>query len=335
MTRIDVALPPGTAAGWAPIVGLGHLAARLFGGRVVEYPAAYPGKVRKLWGMRPRGRGREDAGLLALLYGPSDITKLRQSGAFRGDYRFVVGWIIDSFWEDRNVRGIEFQGIDHLFIIREEERAYYRRATGRPVTALNWGADVLGQGTDRADRPVDLLRLGRQPQDWDDDDRTAAAAAEFGLRFAGRPPYHADLAQNLRAIMASYGTAKFLTAHTNLVSAEPNTHPTKEYITARWTDALAAGCSIAGVQPGRDSTYRNLFWPGATLEFDRVDLRHNLAAIAEAVAAWTPEQARQNHRMALRRLDWRHGLRKIADAMSVEAPALDADLAEIARRAAT
>lgn len=332
MTRIDVAIPPGAAAGWAPIVGLAHLAARMFGGRVVHYPADYPGKLRKVWGLRPRRKGRGEAGLLALLYGPSDITKLRQAAAFRDDYRFVVGWIIDSFWEDPNVRGIEFRGIDLLCVIREEESDYYRRLTGRPVMALNWGADVLGLGTDNPDRPVDLVRLGRQPEAWDDDARSAAVAQEAGLSFAGRPPQLPDPIENLRGIMGAYGRAKYLVAHSNLTSVEANTHKTKEYITARWTDALASGCSVAGVQPVRDSSYRNLLWPGATLEFDRVDLRHNMAAVAEAVAAWTPGHARQNHRMALQRLDWRHSLKKIADAMAVDAPALDAELGQIARR---
>lgn len=331
MTRIDVAIPPGAAAGWAPIVGLANLAARLFGGQIVHYPTEYPGKLKKAWGLRPRPRGRQDAGLLALLYGPSDIAKLRQAAAFRDDYRFVVGWIIDSFWEDANVRGFEFGGIDLLCLIREEERDYYSRLIGRDVMALNWGADVLGLGTDNPDRPVDLLRVGRQPEAWNDDASSSEIAREMGLSFAGRPPEHPDPMQNLRGIMDAYGRAKYLVAHSNLTSVDPNTHKTKEYITARWTDALASGCSIAGVQPVRDSSYRNILWPGATLEFDRIDLRHNMQAVAEAVTAWTSEQARHNHRMALQRLDWRHSLKRIAQAMSVATPALDEELAHIDR----
>lgn len=335
MTRIDVAIPPGAATGWAPIFRLGHLAADLFGGQIVHYPTDYPGKLQKAWGLRPRRSGGEDAGLLALLFGPSDISKLRQSMAFRQGYRFVIGWIIDSFWEDRNVRGIDFNGIDLLCIIRRDEEDYYRRQVGDRVLALNWGSDVLGLGNGQGDRPVDLLRLGRQPQDWDDDARSAEMADKFGLSFAGRPPQLPDPVENQRGIMQAYGSAKYLVAHSNLTSVEPNTHKTKEYITGRWTDALAAGCSVAGVQPRNDSSYRDLLWPGATLEFDRVDLRHNMAAVAEAVAAWTPRQAEQNYRMSLQRLDWRHSLKRIADRMSVSSPRLEAELQEIADRSAT
>lgn len=334
MTRIDVAIPPGAALGWVPIHDLAHMAANLFDGEIVRYPTAYPGRLQKLWGLRPRRNGSSDKGLLALLFGPSDIVKLRQSLAFRQDYRFVIAWIIDSFWEDKNVRGIDFGGVDLLCIIRREEEDYYRRLVGSSVLSLNWGSNVLERGTSRPDRPVDLLRLGRQPDDWDDDERSARMAGEYGLAFAGRPPQLPDPAANLQAIMQAYGSAKYLVAHSNLTSIEPNTHKVKEYITARWTDALASGCSVAGVQPGNDSSYRDLFWPGATLEFDRVDLRHNMEAVAEAVRAWTPQQALDNHRMALQRLDWRHSLKRIADHMSLRFPRLDSELEEIARRAA-
>ena len=57
--------------------------------------------------------------------------------------------------------------------------------------------------------------------------------------------------------------------------------------------------------------------------------RQEKQAVAEAVTAWTPEQARHNHRMALQRLDWRHSLKRIAQAMSVATPALDEELARI------
>ncbi|MDB6176795.1 hypothetical protein PAF17_04655 [Paracoccus sp. Z330] len=333
MTSIDVAIPPGAALGWAPIFDLAQVAAKLFDGEIVHYPDVYPGKLQKLWGLRPRARGTRDRGLMALLYGPADISKLRESLSFRQDYRFVIAWIIDSFWEDRNVRKMDFGGVDLLCIIRRDEEDYYRRLVGNRVLSLNWGSNVLERGSAQAERPIDLQRLGRQPTEWNDDERSAQVARELGLVFAGRPPEPRDPAANMKEIARAFGSAKYLVAHSNLTSIEPNTHKVKEYITARWTDALASGCSIAGVQPRNDSSYRDLFWPGATLDFDRVDLRHNMAAVAEAVSAWTPEQARNNYRMSLQRLDWRHSLKKIADRMQLSFPALDAELAEIRRKA--
>lgn len=333
MTRIDVALPAGAATGWAPILRLAEIAAQLFGGNVVRYPDEYPRRLRKAWGLRPRPAGDQDAVLLALLYGPSFITHLREGHAFRGNYRHVVAWIIDSFWEDRNVRRVDFNGIDLVCIIRADETEFYRRQLGDRILPLNWGSDVLRLGCDNADRPVDVQRVGRQPEVWNDDLQSEKIAATMGLRFAGRPPNHPDPMTNQHVVMQAYSHAKFLVAHSNLVSAANYTHPTKEYITARWTDALASGCSLAGVQPRSDGTYRNLFWPGAALDFDRVDLRHNMAAVAEAVAAWTPQHARHNHLMALQRLDWRHALKRIATAISVSSDALDGELSEIARRA--
>lgn len=56
-----------------------------------------------------------------------------------------------------------------------------------PVGVLPWGADVAGAQVSWADKQVELQRVGRQPQVWDDDDAVAGAAANAGVSFAGRP----------------------------------------------------------------------------------------------------------------------------------------------------
>lgn len=333
-TRIDTIMADADAHGWGPIAALAQLTATLFQGRRRSFPDGRVGPARKLWDLRPRPRPRGDRNsvLLALLHSPAHIAHLRRSAAFREGYGTVVAWIIDSFRDDYPLRRAEYAGIDLICIIRRDELAHYRRQLGDRVMALNWGADVLGAGSDAGERPVDLLRIGRQPEAWQDDSASARVAAEHGLRFAGRPPLVPDLLENQRRVMAAYAATKFVIAHTNLASADVHTHRVREYITGRWTDALACGATVAGIQPRNDDSFRRLFWPGATLDFDRIDLRHNMQALAEAVAAWSPERARRNHLMALERLDWRHSLKRIGNAVSAGSPALDADLAEIARR---
>jgi hypothetical protein len=49
---------------------------------------------------------------------------------------------------------------------------------------LGWGSDVLGMGSGADKRAVDVLRLGRQPLEWDDDAVSGAACSDAGLRFA-------------------------------------------------------------------------------------------------------------------------------------------------------
>ena len=112
---------------------------------------------------------------------------------------------------------------------------------------------MLDLGSSAACRPVDLLRVGRQPDAWDDDQRSDAACRLAGLRFAGRPPFFPenfkDSSAGHRDLCARYARAKFVLAHSNIVAPASYTHPSKEYISARWTDALAAGSVVAGIPP--------------------------------------------------------------------------------------
>jgi hypothetical protein len=65
------------------------------------------------------------------------------------------------------------------------------------------------------------------------------------------------------------------------------------------------------------------------VDFDRIDLDANIETLREAAAAWTPEDARRNHREALVRLDWRWRFKALAERMEIRAPLLDAEIARL------
>lgn len=329
--HIDVICTQDGSPGWGPLDNLADLAARLYGGQVLKLPKSDMGRVGKLLGLRARRKRQADAGLLVLLRYPNDLYKLRRAGAFRAGYGFVAVWMFDSFWHDRSPPARAWADIDQLILMRPEDMDFYRGLVGDRVQVLHWGADVLHQGSGEGVRPVDVQRLGRQPPEWEDDAQSAAACAAAGLRFAGRPELSSDTRENQRRVMAACADTKFLVAHSNLAAPAPYTHPETEYITARWTDTVAAGAIVAGVQPWRSVALQELFWPGALLDFDRIDLRHNVAALAEAVQDWRPERAAENHRMALSRLDWRWRLRDLAAGFGLQFAALEAELDEIRR----
>jgi len=48
------------------------------------------------------------------------------------------------------------------------------------------------------------------------------------------------------------------------------------------------------------------------------------------VSEWTPEQSRNQVRMALQRLDWRHRFAELFQVAGLNSPQLDADLMAIA-----
>ena len=213
----------------------------------------------------------------------------------------TAAWIVDSFWTDR-IAGIARHRphFDRLFVTDPDLVDEWSALTGRPVDALPWGSDTLAVAADDGPRPVDLLRLGRQPEAWDDDARTAREAQDHGLVFRGRPPSSPDPLQNQEAVRAALAQARLVLAFSNLVSPAPYTHPTRDYLTGRWTDALAAGCRVAGVAPRSAAT---LLWPEATLEVSPDSRADAWPVLAEAAAAWTPERAAEQRRRARRELD--------------------------------
>jgi hypothetical protein len=188
---------------------------------------------------------------------------------------------------------------------------------------------VLRLGSPNDARPVDLQRLGRQPEGWEDDEEMRRACEAAGLRFAGRPAMHTDATENQSALMHHLAKAKFTLAFSNAVSPAPYTHPTSEYLTGRWTDSLASGAVVAGIAPKAAAT-RELLWPGATLELRTTDPLEGIEQIVAAVANWNPTVARDNYRRSLQALDWRWRFRKLAAALEVEPEPLASELEMLA-----
>jgi hypothetical protein len=119
--------------------------------------------------------------------------------------------------------------------------------------------------------------------------------------------------------------ARFILAFSNAVDRQPYTHPTREYVTGRWMDALAAGAVVCGIPPECDVA-RQSFWPGALLRLGSTDRDAGLHAIRDAVQVWTPEIAVRNYHKALQHLDWRWRLRDLAPFFALDAPLLHREL---------
>jgi hypothetical protein len=148
----------------------------------------------------------------------------------------------------------------------------------------------------------------------------------------GRPPSGAD---RMGHISSCYRRAKYILAHSNLATPKPYVHPSKEYITGRWTSAIACGAVVAGVQPLTDPVFQDILWPEAWLHTESFDPEAFSPLLADACANWRPEIAQTNQLMALRRFDWRLKFRDIAAVFDRRFPVLQQELAlldaEIAR----
>lgn len=314
--------------GWYPVTHMVHLLARLSGAELTEVPMSRePGRFEKLAGVVPRRRGAED--LLVVCPAPGHMQALTTLPRWWSRFRSVSAWVIDSWWDDRIPRlaraGRQF---DAVFISEAENIETWRNRTGTTVDHLPVGADVLGNRYDvDAARPDDVLRVGRMPAGWDDDDLVARELARHGLRFAGRPPLVPGFEAGMQALWEAERRARVVLAFSNLVSPASYTHPTLEYVTPRWADALASGASTAGVLP-RTATAATL-WPGSSIEVP-LDVRSGVETIAEALSGWTTDTVRRNRAGALTVLDWRHRFSAIARHLDQSWEPLEGELESIA-----
>lgn len=320
--------------GWNVTTAMARLMARLLDAEYAEVPAARRrGRLELLSGLLPRRRGADD--LLFILPEPVDLQHVLTVDHWTRGYRQVAAWVTDAWWVDRIPHVARGRGhFDRIYVTEHELVEPWRSATGTTVECLPQGTNALDWGSPQADRPIDLQRVGRQPEAWSDDARTEALAQAAGLAYAGRPPFHEDADEAMRSLLRHLARAKFALAFSNRVSPASNTHPEREYLTGRWTDALGAGTTVAGVLPATEVAH-TLLWPGATLEVDPRDPVAGTAAVREAVDAWTPDRAAANHLAALERLDWRWRAARLADDLGLAPLTLAAELGRLHDRIAT
>ena len=303
--------------GWEPITQMVNLAAELFEAELLvlnpKVPITMWSKLELLLLRRQKAVGSETC--LLVYPDANGFLALPQITNWRKRFKFLATWVIDSFWIERIPRLAKFsRPFDHIFITLEEDACAWSEAMKTPTTCLAWGSDVLRLGGTGANRVWDLARIGRQPPEWDDDENTKKRCADKQLSFHGRIKGYDTAAKNQSALMNLYQQTKFLLAFSNSVNHTLYTHPTRQYITARWTDALACGAIVAGIAPNEPSIKR-LLWDGATLDLKSIKIDEGLQIIAEATKSWKPEQAIKNYQLAIERLDWRWRFAEIAIVM--------------------
>lgn len=312
------------APGYHCVYYMARLAAELLNAELVVLPPGNATRIQKLMTLLPRG----DRGVDCLLICPSPgcLATLLQIPDWRRKYRTLVGWVFDSFWTEHIPKFARWTRVfDQVFVTEQEDLDTWRRAVHSPVDWLPWGSDVLRLGSNSPSRAFDLLRFGRQPSQWQDDSKNWHECDARGLIFQGRPPELEDATDSQLSLMNFLGSTRFALAFSNLVSPNPQTHPVREYLTGRWTDALAAGATVAGVPP-RGRTISSLLWPEALLDLGTVNQGDGLQVLADAVRAWTPQQARVNYARSIQCLDWRWRFKKLAEVFGVRSERLQKEL---------
>jgi hypothetical protein len=307
---------------------MARLAAELLNGELIVLKSGRLTLTDKLSGiLLPRKRSRTSC--LLICTSPADLSSMLLVQNWRKNYARIVAWVFDSFWTNWIPPWIRASRIfDHVFVTEGEDLNTWRQKLRAPVDWLPWGSDVLNLGSATPVRKIDLVRFGRQPKEWNDDLVNTRACQSQGLSFHGRPPSFSDATDNERGLMGMLSNSKFALAFSNRVSPEGHTHREREYITGRWTDALASGATVAGIPP-RSESVQSLMWPEALLDIGTVEQAEGLKVIASAAREWTPERAQVNYIRSLETFDWRWRFKTLADALETRSSKLDAELARL------
>lgn len=322
---IQVVYPSPGGLGYHCVYYMARLAAELLNGELVVLQPQRPALKDQLSSLL-LPRKKSPSTCLLICTSPVDLDSVLQLPNWRKRFGRIVAWVFDSFWPEDIPRCARSSRLfDHVFVAEQEDLNTWRDAISAPVDWLPWGSDVLNLGSDKPVRRFDLLRFGRQPAEWEDDASTSEQCQSRMLSFQGRPPAFSDAMENERALMGLLSDTKFTLAFSNRVSPSIQTHPSREYITGRWTDSLAAGAVVAGVSP-RSQSVESLLWPEALLDLGTASQREGLEVIASAVREWTPERARRNYLKSLERLDWRWRFKTIAEVLGIHPPQLNTEL---------
>ena len=314
--------------GYHCVLHMARLAAELLNGELVVVPPRFPTLADKLSGIFLPRKGSRSSCLL-ICPSPGDLNSILLVQNWRQTFSRIVAWVFDSFWTNWIPPWARASRIfDHVFVTEGEDLKTWRRMMHAPVDWLPWGSDVLNLGSSNPVRPIDLLRFGRQPKEWDDDQVNARFCQSSGINFHGRPQSLRDATDNERGLMGTLSKAKFALAFTNRVSPGAQTHPKREYITGRWTDSLAAGATVAGIPPHSESV-QSLLWPEALLDIGTVSQTEGLKVIDSMVRAWTPGRAQLNYVKSLETLDWRLRFKTLAQALDWHSVPLDTELARL------
>lgn len=332
---VDVYVAVPEEAGWAPILSMADLLCRYLKTQPIMLDTRTSlSRTTKVLGTLPRPkRGNRQA--LVIAYDPGQLNAIAQSHLIFKQYSACYGWVIDSFWSERIPRiARSNKTYTKIFVTDPGDLEDWQKAGISSLGVLPWGTDVWSNLRERlaatSQKTTDLLRVGRQPVAWDLDEQTAQVAQKHGVAFKGRPAFGASAEESALILNQALSHAKCVLAFSVRVSPTHYTHPTKDYITARWLDALAWGATVAGQRPESEAA-KDLLWDTATLDISSDDIERGMAQVKEALESFTEVKSAHRVLNSLERFDWRHRFKSLFDHMGITSDSLNQDLLAISQ----
>lgn len=247
---------------------------------------------------------------------------------WRKRFDVVVAYVFDSWRYERYSKNVKY--LDRLFVALPEVMKELKQGFGIPVSLIPFGADVLTHGSDRLNRPIDLLNFGRIPHKYNSAfiNRFDSYDSEilYYRSVARRDEQFPQTLYQDRVDRRDVGSLFNLLRKSKLVLAFDTLYPGMRqfpysFVTLRWFYGLATGCVVVGKAPTTPFAKELLNWENATIELPE-DPQESCEFIEELLQdkLLLHSLHRTNYRQALARHDWRYRIRDMFEALDLPIP---------------
>jgi hypothetical protein len=280
--------------------------------------------------------GRGPNILLVIGLTPRFLLSMHGLGSLVEQFDLRIGYLLDGFSTtefDRTVIPL----LDHLFVITSEMAGEITNHLGISSSFLPLATDVLGLGSNRASRFIDIVGCGRidpvvhqhlvthysQPK---------AHRVYFHSTF--KEPYVHNLAEHTLLL------SKLLSCSRISLCFEPSYVPRFQGYSPmvyRWFEGWASGCTIVGRKPWGKGTAQLMDWENSTYELP--DDPNNWIPFFEQLLddkTTLLKNSQRNYRESLLRHDWRYRIRDIFHTLELPIPEkLHQEIARLTEKAET
>jgi hypothetical protein len=315
-------------AGWVAIDEFEDLFARLSGGRIVcsehrSVRTVFGRTASRLFG--PFRRIDEQAGgelLLVVARGPSDLRMVYALPNARKRFRRIAGYVIDSYFAEAFERSA--RQYDHVFSTTEEGAQLLRRKYGVSSSVLRQGFDCLRWTHAEADRSIDVIGFGRQPESYHRRFQAAFHTSDSKILYLHSPigaRSGADVYTERPMMLKLLQRAKISLAFHLLIEPVGQRPRAAGFVTSRWLESLGMGCLAVGKRPPGAMAQGMFPWPDAL-----IDLPDDPSRAVEFITSllsepnFIAETRNRNVAEMCRRHDWRYRIRDIYQQLQLPLP---------------
>lgn len=332
--NIDLLVSVPADGGWTPVWQMIDLLHQYAGGKLIRIdPQLSQRKRTKILSVIPRYRRKNNRACIVIASDPGIANSALRYFDIYYRYEKVYLWVIDSFWSERIPRFLKKNKIfDKCFVMDSGDISDWKRQIEIPLGVLPWGADVLKINPENlSNKDVDVVRVGRQPEAWSDNQINQKYFTQKSLIYLGSPHIpggHFKLEEHLEQTLAR---SKFLLAFNNLSSPAAYTHPTRSYLTSRWVKGISYGAVMLGAIP-TSKTALELLPRWVHVEISPTSPKDAVEGITQASEQWDPRLPYALHAYACSVFDWRHRFAEIFSDLGFESPNLEQDIKTLEER---